>query len=609
MCGICGIYNNHGIHQERSIHLIEHMSSLLKHRGPDDEGMSVDPFCALGHRRLSIIDLSKSGHQPFTSDDKRFHLSYNGEIYNYLELKKELEGLGCVFRTKTDTEVLLNAYQQFGEKCLEKFNGMFAFAIYDSLSKQLFLARDRFGVKPLYYTIIDSTLYFASEIKALRILPGMNRAVNNQALFDFLVFNRTDIFDETFHAHIFRIPKGHYAVFTDNRIKITEWWNAEKYAQHPCLDAPKQITKKIEELLISSINLRLRSDVAVGSCLSGGLDSSIITGILSEHFQVNTNFSTFTAYFPGHACDEKRHVDALLQRFPVKNFGAYPSGETLHKNLTEFVSCQEEPVTTPSPYAQYEVMKLAHEHRIPVLLDGQGGDENFAGYQYFHGYYLLGLLRKKHITSFIREFLKTIFRRQDALAWKIFIFQNLPLKAKKSLVQHSAPYITNDFFNTHFHKSRILNDYFNAYDLNTSLVRDFQYKLEHLLKMEDRNSMAFSIETRLPYLDYRLVEYVLSISENLKIKSGETKYLQKKALGQYTATDILDRKDKIGFETPTNAWLNEPSWQTETKKAIQHCEENLSNVFKKNVISKTPGDKNKTRWKIIHLAKWQELTH
>ena len=225
-------------------------------------------------------DLSKDGRQPFESDNGRFKLVYNGEIYNYIELRHELSELGWQFRTKTDTEVLLNVYQQFGASCLSKLNGMFAFVIYDTVQKSLFLARDRVGIKPLYYMIIENKLFFSSEIKALCEIPAFTSSVNNQSLFDYLVFSRTDIFDETFFNGIKRIPKGFYGVCDVNGLKITQWWNPEDYLKDWGIEDEKEIEYKIREIMVSAVKLRMRSDVPEGSCLSGGLDSSILIGIL-----------------------------------------------------------------------------------------------------------------------------------------------------------------------------------------------------------------------------------------------------------------------------------------------------------------------------------------
>jgi len=604
MCGIAGIYSKTGI-IEADIDLVKKMNDVQKHRGPDDEGLYFDKHCALGHRRLSIIDLSTDGRQPFISDDGRFQLVYNGEIYNYIEMRSELRQLGWQFRTKTDTEVLLKAYQQYGKECLSRFNGMFAFVIYDSKHHSLFLARDRVGIKPLYYTIIDTTLYFASEIKVLHIIPSLKLSINYQALFDYLVFNRTDIFDETFFNEITRIPKGHFGKFDANGLSVTQWWDPEDYIKEiNYKDNLEKITNTIEEILVSSVQLRMRSDVPVGSCLSGGLDSSILTGILFNHNNVEDNYATFTSSFPGHPIDETKYIDVLNDKYAFKNYRTFPTAKGAYDTLKEFVYTNDEPTTNPSFYSQYEVMKLAKQHGVTVLLDGQGGDENFAGYHYFHGFYLNGLLRKKRALKFGSELIKIIVRKQDKLAYQTLLFQILPDSKKKQLLLKTLPYIHPDFFYKYIDTSRIYNDFFDADDLNTSLVRHFQYKLEHLLRMEDRNSMAFSLEARVPYLDYRLIEYVLGIPEDLKIRAGETKYLQKKAVGKYSIPEILNRKDKIGFGTPGDEWMQSCNWGKMTKENYADLTETYPQVFKKNVHLP---EKGYDRWKVNQICVWKNI--
>jgi len=604
MCGIAGIFRSKGIAQD-DVDLIKLMNQLQKHRGPDDEGVYADSFCVLGHRRLAIIDLSKDGHQPFVSDDGRYQIVYNGEIYNYIELRDELQQLGWYFKTKTDTEVLLKAYQHYGKNCLSKLNGMFAFVIYDSEKQCLFLARDRVGIKPLYYALIDSALYFASEIKALRAVPMLKPSVNYQTLFDYLVFNRTDIYDETFFNEIKRIPKGCYASFDINGLKITQWWNPENYAGN-CLEenSLEEILNNIHELLVSAVHLRMRSDVPVGSCLSGGLDSSIMIGILFDHNKIDKGYPTFTASFPGHPLDETRYIGDLNRRYAFKNIRTFPTAKKAYSKINEYVYANDEPTTNSAFFSQYQVMKLAKEHGVTVLLDGQGGDENFAGYHYFQGFNLYGLLKKRKYLQFGSELLKNLLRKQDIVAYQTLVFQLLPDSKRKQILLKTLSYLNPDFFYKYIETSRIYNEFFDVEGLNHSHVRHFQYKLEHLLRMEDRNSMAFSLEARVPYLDYRLVEYVLGISEDLKIRNGETKYLQKKSVGQYTVPEILNRTDKIGFGTPGSEWMLTEPWQKLTMDNYSDLTETFPDIFKKNV--RLP-EKGFDRWRVNQLAAWKNI--
>jgi asparagine synthase (glutamine-hydrolysing) len=603
MCGIAGIFRRNTI-TNNDIDIVNTMNNIQKHRGPDDEGLFYDDNCVLGHRRLAIIDLSKDGHQPFISDDGRFHLVYNGEIYNYLELRIELESLGCHFKTKTDTEVLLKSYQQYGENCLHKFNGMFAFVIYDSIKHTLFLARDRVGVKPLYYANYNGSLFFASEIKALHAIPGLRLSLNYKSLFDYLVFNRTDVFDETFFNEINRIPNGFHAFFNEDGLKLSQWWNPEDYLCNTAEYNETEAKDRIHDILVSAVKLRMRSDVPVGSCLSGGLDSSILLGVLFGHDLARRKYPTFTASFPGHKIDETSYIDILNKKYPFNNFRTYPSARTAADKLREFVYTNDEPTTNHSFFSQYEVMRLAKDNGVTVLLDGQGGDEIFAGYHYLHGFNMYGLLKEKKMIRLCSELYKNFSRQQDKSAYQTFIFQILPGPLKKQILLKTLPHLRHDFFYDFIEGSRIYNKFFDAENLNQSLVRHLQYKLEHLLRMEDRNSMHFSLEARVPYLDYRLIEYALGIPGDVKIKNGETKYLQKLSMGKYTVQEILSRTDKIGFGTPGDEWMLTDEWQELTKQNFTELSGSLSDVFKRDVhLSEVGMD----RWKINQLAVWKDI--
>jgi len=598
MCGITGIFSPKQIFAD-SIELVNKMNLKQKHRGPDDEGVWNNDNCVLGHVRLSIIDLSKDGHQPFFSDDKRYVLTYNGEIYNYIELREELSSLGWKFKTKTDTEVLLKGYMEWGVNCLRKFNGMFAFAIYDTIENNLFFARDRVGVKPFYYTFFENKFYFASETKALKIIPNINLSINEQAVFDYFVFNRTDIWDETFHNEIKRLSKGHWGFINNKEFKIQRWWNPEDYIKNPIeVKDINEVYRNVEELLVSSVKFRMRADVSVGSCLSGGLDSSVLVGIVAKYFpDLINNYKTFTAAFPGFEKDETEYVDLLQKNMLFQNYRTFPTAETLNNDFNDFCYFQDDPVPGTSPYAQYKVMQLAKQNKVTVLLDGQGGDENFAGYQYFHGYFLTSLLKNWKVLNLFKEAYKIYTRKQEKEAFYIFIYQLLPENIKKRTLYQQHKYLNKDFFYSYINSSIPFQEFFNSIGLNQSLVAHFNYKLEHLLRWEDRNSMAFSIEARVPYLDYRLIEYVLSLPEEIKIKAGETKYLQKNSVGKYSIPEIVNRKDKIGFATPENKWLKEENLKIKEKNNLnEYTFLNQDKIY----------DSSKNKWKILAINEFIE---
>lgn len=596
MCGICGIYSS-TVSVRQNEDDIRKMNHIQRHRGPDDEGIYMSDTCLLGHRRLSIIDLSSAGHQPFVSHDQRYVLTYNGEVYNYIELRDELKSQGHTFHTQTDTEVLLHMYMRYGAACLEKLNGMFAFAILDTQTNELFLARDRLGIKPLYYMSVANTLYFASEIKALRAVAPQPLTTNEQAVCDFLCFNRTDIYDETFYCEIMRVPKGHYAICNTSGMTIKKWWDPHAYIGNANEGNEAEI---IEELMLSSVQLRMRSDVPVGSCLSGGLDSSILVGIVNKHYPSSQGtYKTFTASFPGHPLDEMQYVESLREKMSFVNYVVTPTAEDAAEDFSTFSYHNDEPVSGPSFYSQYEVMRRAREEGVVVILDGQGGDENFAGYQYFHGFYLHGFLAHHRYYAAVRELVSLIRRRQDTSAYATLLFQLLPPTLKKKVLLRHTPYINKIFFHTYCSRSRIFNEFFDTDSLNSSLARHFQYKLEHLLRTEDRNSMAFSVEARVPYLDYRLVEYILSRADTLKITAGETKYLQKAALGHYSIPEITQRKDKIGFGTPVDDWMTTPQWSARYADSMQTLLRTTS-FINTHVRPKTLSAQDK--WKICSLA-------
>lgn len=605
MCGISGAFNPRGLSPDDAA-LVGRFGQIMRHRGPDDEGLFADASCALGHRRLAIIDLSRDGRQPFSSPDSRHQMVFNGEIYNYIELRRELEGLGRTFRTRTDTEVLLAAYLEWGPECLHRFNGMFAFAVYDAEAKSLFLARDRFGIKPLYYATVGGTLYFASEIKALRKIPGLSRDVDRQALFDYLIFNRTDVYDETFLNAVRRLPKGCRAVADADGLHVATWWDPRRFLGQGDDAPPDLVARRVEELFVDAITLRMRSDVPVGSCLSGGLDSSIMLGVLYKRLNAPTGYPCFTAVFPGQAVDESAYVDALAARFPFAGHRITPTGAAALSELETFVHINDEPTTGASFYAQYAVMRLARETGVTVLLDGQGGDESFAGYQYFHGFNLHGLLAHGRFVRFGRELLCCLRRGQHVSALQTLAFQVMPDVVRRAALYRARHHVSREFFQSHVGESRIMNEFFAVRSVGESLAAHFRFKLEHLLRSEDRNSMAFSLEARVPYLDYRLVEYLLGLPDDLKIGDGETKRLQKLALGRYTVSTIRGRKDKLGFATPSRAWLDAPDWRQLAINAMEETAAAFPGLLEKNATLPAAPEE---RWKIIQLALWwREVT-
>jgi asparagine synthase (glutamine-hydrolysing) len=546
MCGISGIVNlsNNTVAKPDIIN----MMSAMKHRGPDDEGLFTKDSVGLGFVRLSIIDLTKAGHQPMKSDDDRYVMVFNGEIFNYIEIRDELKANGIVFNTNTDSEVLLKSYIFWGEACLHKLNGMWAFAIYDKLEKVLFASRDRFGVKPFYYYKDNERLVFASEIPSILTVLKQKPTANQGAIFDFIVFNRTDQNEETFFNGIFRLKHGCTLEIKDKQVKINQWYNLKENLKKPFKDADEY-----GKMFSESIRLRLRSDVPVGICFSGGLDSSSILSVIYKNLG-KTDINTFSAvYAKNEYGDESEYIN--LYRDEVKNMHFIsPSASTLFKDLTDFTKSHAEPIPSTSPYAQFKVMELA-KATVKVTLDGQGADEQLGGYHYFFGIYFKELLLKGRWGKLVSEIIFYKKKHKSNYAIKTFIFFLLPSIYKTSLRAQKNGYINRNFFKKHKRNSKTSDTIYNSTSLNQALLDHFEYKLEHLLKWEDRNSMHFSIEARVPFLDYRLVERTLSLPADKIIHEGTTKFILREAMNGLIPEKIYRRQDKLGFGTPEAEWF------------------------------------------------------
>ena len=550
MCGIAGF-------TWTDENLMKKMLETLKHRGPDDEGIYSDEKVTLGHRRLSILDLTPKGHQPMIRDNGNLIIVHNGEVYNYKEIRKELEDKGFVFGSNTDTEVILHAYKEWGYDCVKKFNGMWAFVIYDRRKNILFFSRDRFGIKPLYYFIKDDgNIVFASEIKAI-LHHRKKWKPNDVAIFDYLMYNLTDHQDFTFFKDIYKLPKAHYGVYSldTKKFKIKRYWSLNSKKMHSDLN---EIKKNLEKLFIDSVKLRLRSDVPVGSCLSGGVDSSSIVSIMRRLMDNYSNINTFSAVYPGFEKNEEKYVDLLTRFLKVKNSKIRPSHKTLLDDLNQFIYYLEEPTRSTSQYSQYSVMKLAAQHNYKVLLDGQGSDEIFAGYPYFWGYYIYELFRRRKWIMVLR-IIKNCRKKIPNKNWlNSFYFLLLPKKLKIIALKRRASFLNKKFVNFYLEKSVVLEKIYNVKTLKDAILVHINYKLEELLKWEDRNSMAFSIETRVPFLDYKFVEYAINIPSDYILKNCYSKYIFRKTMEKYVPKEVMYRRDKVGFETPESVWLRTP---------------------------------------------------
>jgi asparagine synthase (glutamine-hydrolysing) len=549
MCGICGI-----IHlDKRSVcpGQIRTMMTRMKHRGPDDEGQFCQEHVGLGFVRLSIIDLSQKGHQPMFDASNRFGIIHNGEIYNYLELRAHLSTKGYVFHSNTDTEVILFSYLEWGESCLNRFNGMWAFAIYDTQNHSLFLARDRFGVKPLYYRLECNRLIFASEIPPLLSVTDETPTPDSQTIYEYLYYGRTDRTDNTFFSGIKKLAPGHVMRIENNQIKIERW-----YSLSDRLGAPYKTPQEFKETLQSAISLRLRSDVPVGVCLSGGLDSSSIVSILLKDFH-KKDLQTFSAVYGQNQSGDESSYIREYENAPLQMHYTTPSAETLFKDMSHFVTAHGEPVPSSSAYAQYKVMESAKGH-VAVTLDGQGSDEQLAGYHQYFGFFFKGMFSTLRWVSLLQELYYYVRLHRSFYGIKYFLYYSLPTMFQSTQRPRDNDYLMDSFLNDCILDRTLTDSLYHSKNLHDALLTNFEKKLAILLKWEDRNSMIFSLESRLPFLDYRLVERTLSLPEQCLIHRGTTKVILREAMKGILPESIRCRQDKIGFGTPQNDWFRHP---------------------------------------------------
>jgi asparagine synthase (glutamine-hydrolysing) len=597
MCGITGYFSYQNKVQPKSFYQA-HL--LLKHRGPDDEGFvslqsnnieflrgddsnthisnqkhiseSQKTNLLLGHRRLSIIDLSTDGHQPFEFEG--LYLTYNGEIYNYIELRDKLKIKGYSFQTQTDTEVFLKAYHCWGVEAFNKFNGMWAAGIYHKEDNKLLLTRDRFGIKPLYYSYQNNELFFASEVKFIRkfIKTTLNKKVAQAYLDDCLL----DYSKETFFNEINELEPAHFLEFNNENIQIKKYWIFQpKIDKSISYDEAKQ---KVAQLFDKSIDYRMRADVEVGSLLSGGLDSNAIVGNLNHRNKMADIFHTFTADFKEKAFSEKEYVDETIKSIPkLKPHFIYPNPDELEDKLNDILYYQEFPFRSLAIFSQYEIYQyIAKNTNVKVLLNGQGSDEQFAGYSYHYFYALVDYLKQGKIKSFISM-------------WQVI---------KKN----------RNISNINLFKN-ILKLLINKEILNKKMFSEFQKTpLREYLRYEDRMSMMTSKETRLPFMDKNLIEYSFSLQNSYKINEQSNKRVLRDVVG-YVVKKIVDRTDKQGFVSPQENWQ-----QQELKlimiKTFEDANYQIMGKNIKQIVDNYFQNKNNEIyqiWRWFCFLNWQQL--
>ena len=584
MCGISGIILSHpsGSNEDSRDYLsrqLVKMSGALEHRGPDGEAYWVDPDgrAGFGHRRLAIIDLSREAAQPMQYGG-RYTLVLNGEIYNYIELKNELAAKGYSFRTKSDTEVLLAAYDCYQEECLQYLDGMFAFALWDAVEQSLLIARDRFGEKPLYYRFDETEFSFASERKALWA-AGLPKKVNQPLLLNYLVLGYTQTpLDRTitFFQDVYSLPPAHYLKLprTGFGFELHCYWDCNKESRSAMSEAAA--VDRFRDLLQVSVKRRLRSDVPLGSCLSGGLVSSSILAAICRLEGTNQASQSFSSVYPGFEKDESSFIKLVAEKFNVRSHLETPDADRLIRDLETLCYYQEEPFGSASVFSQYCVFRLAAENGVKVLLDGQGADEILAGYGKYIHWYLQELLRSSP---------RRLYQEQKAFkhngvpfswGWKNYAAALFPVQAAQRLekrelhqLQHH-PDIAEEFRHQFLDPQSLYKPLVTR--LNDMLYfSTFQSGLEELLRYADRNSMAHGREVRLPFLSHELVEFVFSLPSCYKIHDGWTKYLLRRTMDADLPQKITWRKEKTGFEPPQRSWMENSrlqEWIMEAKKSL-----------------------------------------
>ena len=546
------------------------MTDSLAHRGPDAEGhwINNDNTIALGNRRLSIIDLSNAGNQPMRYIN-RYTIIHNGEIYNYVEIKEELQKKDYSFSSKTDTEVIAAAYDCWGEECVDHFDGMFAFAIWDEKEKELFAARDRFGEKPFFYFLDKEQLVFGSEMKALW-KAGIERKVNLKLLFNYLTIGYVDnpnIPEETFYENIFKLPPASFLKFSiaNFQLSITNYWDIEIENENKKITDAEAI-EQFEFLFQQSVKRRLRSDVPVGTSLSGGLDSSSIIAAARQLTTQGSQLTAFSSVFPGFEKDESAFAKLVADKFQLQHFTTTPDATSLYNDLEKLFYYQEEPFSSASIYAQYKVYEMAKQHGIKVLLDGQGADETLAGYHKYYKWYWQELFRKRKLSSSHELQAAKKLGVPENFGWKNRIAALFPEFATIVLERQ---YLLNALRHEDLTKEFTLLQSKEAYYITPEIFtlngvmyfNTCMHGLEELLRYADRNSMAHSREVRLPFLNHELVEFVFSLPSHFKIRGGWTKWLLRKTMENTLPAEITWRRDKTGFEPPQQQWMQNSSVQ------------------------------------------------
>lgn len=552
MCGIFGLVSKTG---PVDADQVGRLTDLVAHRGPDGRGLRINGNVGLGHRRLAVIDLSNDGAQPMRHREHPIWIAYNGEIYNYLELRAELEALGFVFHTSSDTEVLLASYVCWGAGCLERFNGMWSFAIHDERDNTLFCARDRFGVKPFYYLDTNREFAFGSEIRQLLPLVE-SRVAEDDMVRDFLVCGLTDHTNRTFFKGIEKLPPAHWLRLDVSSGQVTIERYYSLVPRTTGLDEAST-PDLVRELLDDATRLRLRSDVRVGTCLSGGLDSSSVATLAARHYALGSNerFFAITAVSEQASNNEEAYAAQIAARSELNWLRTKPTYEDFASTAETLLEVQEEPFAGPSIMMQYEVMKTARSNGVIVLLDGQGGDETLLGYHRYYAAWLFDHFQRASVRGFLSAFSDAISAGISPRRLLMYLFGAGSSRLREAFYRWRYAFLRNPELPESLRRfARKTRD---AQEMQVLEITETN--LPMLLRFEDKNSMRFGIETRLPFLDYRFVEFALSLPTRTKLNKGWAKWPLRAAMQDLLPASIIWRKDKIGFAAPDQLWLNQHS--------------------------------------------------
>lgn len=547
MCGIAIAIStkNHSIQQD----LMKGMTDVIAHRGPDGDGFYFESNFAFGHRRLAIIDLSKDGLQPMLRHN--LVITFNGEIFNYIELREELRSYGYSFETETDTEVILNAYRHWGYECQDHFTGMWAFALYDPSKNILFCSRDRFCIKPFVYMQCGEYFLIGSEIKQFLHFDGFQAVLNKNVAFDFLERGWLNHTNETFFEKVYSLDGGHQLIYnlSDHSYSISKWY-------HPDFTELKidfeQAKVEYTKLLTQSIKLRLRSDVTVGIALSGGIDSSGIV-CLTRQLDTKGHYKAVTSCYSKKQYDESYYAECIATKTGVDLKKTYPNLDDLITNgsLDKMIWHQEQPISSASHFSEFSVLREAHNQKIKVMLCGQGPDEHSAGYNSYFSIYQLSLLKRfkiKKLSSILRSAQGSRYSKYKRFAG--FLFLN-------SLKQKRSDFLNMNYFSKRSAKPK-MGIFLEADTIRKLSIQEiFTTSIPYQAHSEDRNSMCFSIESRSPYLDHALLEFAVKLPDDHKIRNNTNKFILRKVLKPYLPREVYERKDKMGFVAPDEIWFKE----------------------------------------------------